>query len=1106
MAAFPSPLVDIPLSLFSGMDPELAPTDCPEGISPDNQDMVFVPGNTTSRPCLQRVLTFPLPNNAKVLYHKTFVQPNGDPLTLILDSNGIFWMEDLGNFPGQVNQIGATTPGLYAQSCSGFGREYIAVSDLLHGQDIPRQFDGTHLDRVSQDGPGAGPTVSNYLPGSVSLGTAGGTFNIQASTGIIWGGTQFIHIPSDGTISFYTYFTVTTTTPHGLSAGQTVTIAGTSVAQANGTYPVQSILNATQFTIAKFEPTTGVSSGGGGTVQLASATGNLVRANNVVSASTTTAHGFLVGWQVQISGVANTNIGGGITAITRDGFGVVTVTTTSAHGLGVGDTVAIAGVSNPDASFNAASVTVTNVISATVFTYQQNGTAESSSAGTGNVQDIWNTTAFIQTIPSPTTFTYQSLGPNDSTTSAGTAGILGQVSAGTHQVSIAFLTRQGAITKPSPPISVVAPGGQMFAFSNCALGPANVIARLIILTGAGGSNFFALPATPQVAGQVVGQALVIPDNTTTAGIFDFSDNSLFAGIAVDQVGNDLFDQVVLGPVAAFFEYDSRLFTWGEWNKVENFLAMSFCGGYLPSALTAPFGWNSAGNSGGALVSGGPWAAGQSWQITGDGTGNQKGLLTQGAYQDNLLDAILSPSTSYGVRFWGAISTPGIAGFVWVTLTSASTGFSSTMFIPANQLSLTGGFIALSNFSQPMPAVVPSDLILSIYATSLPNGGTVTLAELEIIYLNNPYLGEARASYVLNPEAYAETTGGIGPEDDTSAIQCMSLQRNSVLLKTLAGTHIFQANDDEPGEWTVNQISRSVGACSIRGGDPGSFGTGDASEDWDLSFNQNGLYLFAGGEFWKVSQEMQPYIDSINWAAMQTIVIKNDVHNRRAYLLIPTGTATTPNLLLVMDYRELDTAYQIASSPPIHISFTGKMICSDLTRKWSRWNIPANSAEVILRPGNQKTMVFGAGAFGQIYSLNPLKYTDDDLGQMFPYYVTYFFVNHEQEQQLGVGSGRKLIKKVCAYVTGIGNVTFTPLVDSMLNALPASSARQLAANTSKATAQTQDLEWTTGIRGERIALKFQVAPLTGQTDVQMSLQKLIVTMAQDPIAVRRSSRL
>jgi hypothetical protein len=346
--------------------------------------------------------------------------------------------------------------------------------------------------------------------------------------------------------------------------------------------------------------------------------------------------------------------------------------------------------------------------------------------------------------------------------------------------------------------------------------------------------------------------------------------------------------------------------------------------------------------------------------------------------------------------------------------------------------------------------------------------------------------------------------------------CFSVQRNSTLLKTYAGTHIFQENDFEPYQWQVNNISRSVGACSIRAGDPGQFGTGDAAEDWDLTANQNGLYLFSGGNFWKISQELQkgdpttvlPTWDSIDWTREQLISVKNDPKNHRAYVIAPQAGA--PNLLFVLDYRELDTAADLAAAPSLKIVITGKMLSTDKTRKWSRWNIPANCADILVRPGNDKQMTFAGGtnaegnAFGNLYSLSSAKFTDDDYGQMFPYYTTFFFVNHELEQVFNLGSHRKLMKKVSGFITGVGYVSLIPLVNSLQNPLPATSPRLLSLDSDPSNLQDEDLEWTMAVRGDRIALQIQVEPFPGSTDVQLRIQKVIAAMSKDPVALHKSA--
>jgi hypothetical protein len=288
--------------------------------------------------------------------------------------------------------------------------------------------------------------------------------------------------------------------------------------------------------------------------------------------------------------------------------------------------------------------------------------------------------------------------------------------------------------------------------------------------------------------------------------------------------------------------------------------------------------------------------------------------------------------------------------------------------------------------------------------------------------------------------------------------------------------------------------------------------------------KNGVYLFAGAEFWKVSQEIsrnpgqtqaqdpRACWDDINWAAQQTIVAKNDPASRRAYFAVPLNGATTPNKIFVLDYREMDTATQIASAAPLHITLQGKMRSSDLTRKWSVWNVAANDIEVLIRPGNQRTLGFAGGlnsqglAFGNLYTLDPGKLTDDDYGAFTPYYTTYFFTDHETEQALGIGSDIHLARRLHGFIAGVGLVYITPIVDSLYNFQPPLSPRVLTKDTDGSNFLKSDLEWTmVGIRGQRIAFRISVAPLPGSTDVQLRLQKFVVGIMKDPVvAVRQSA--
>jgi hypothetical protein len=281
------------------------------------------------------------------------------------------------------------------------------------------------------------------------------------------------------------------------------------------------------------------------------------------------------------------------------------------------------------------------------------------------------------------------------------------------------------------------------------------------------------------------------------------------------------------------------------------------------------------------------------------------------------------------------------------------------------------------------------------------------------------------------------------------------------------------------------------------------------EDWFFTASSGasglGLYIFDGSGPHKVSQEYQTWFDAINKNTQNTTWLVNDATNRRCYIGVPNGTAATPNLILVMDYRELDQPGQISASPPIHISFTGKMIASDLVRKWTRWNLTANCGTILTLAGGIKQFAIGAGngqalgaapGFGNAYWFDPNKLTDDDYGQISPYYTTYFFVNHEMEQALGLGSHRKHFSYLAFRVTGVGVCIVTPYVNDLTN--PQRSLRgQLLTPT-----LTRDIERGLLVSGERCAFKFSVVPVQGQTDVKLSLQRLVVTMKEEqftPIA-------
>lgn len=182
MAINPTGSVDIPLSLFSSLNTEMSPSDLPEGLSPDNQDVAYSPGGVATREGLKKLYAEAITGSVTLVYERSFEQPNGEVLNLYLDSSGKFWREDVSNAPGVLTFIAQVSPGSMARSVTVNGREYIAISDGIHGNEAPRQYDGTNFDRVSQDGPGQSPSVASVIEDPQELSGAGSGMSIDVST------------------------------------------------------------------------------------------------------------------------------------------------------------------------------------------------------------------------------------------------------------------------------------------------------------------------------------------------------------------------------------------------------------------------------------------------------------------------------------------------------------------------------------------------------------------------------------------------------------------------------------------------------------------------------------------------------------------------------------------------------------------------------------------------------------------------------------------------------------------------------------------------------------------------------------------------------------
>ncbi len=227
-------------------------------------------------------------------------------------------------------------------------------------------------------GCGGGSSSTGGITVTVTPKTATVNLNgTQQFSAFVGGGTATMVATiaaSNGAVRAANVVTITTTSPHGLGTGQSVTIAGVSDSSFNGTFTIASVPSTTTFTYAQ---TGSNATSGGGTVSAntvkwfvsdvegGNATSGMISTTGLYTAPATLPPATTL--TIASNGAARTS-------------NVVTITTTAAHNLIVGQVVIITGVT--DTSFNG-TFAIQTVPSTTTFTYSQ--TAGNATSGGGTV-------------------------------------------------------------------------------------------------------------------------------------------------------------------------------------------------------------------------------------------------------------------------------------------------------------------------------------------------------------------------------------------------------------------------------------------------------------------------------------------------------------------------------------------------------------------------------------------------------------------------------------------------------------------------------------------------------------------------------------------------
>ena len=1078
-----------------------------------------------------------------------------DQTTLALDALGITWIEDVINSP-QVLKTATLIPpvavGTYLKGVDANGTAYLAFSDLTQGTSQPMQFTGQWCDRITQVGPGQAPVFSAQQSTADTYGIATITQPAQQS----WNFASYIQSSGTGSAAPGTNVTI-----YYADAGSAAVDSVLLDAFNNG-YQVIVYLtyNAGAFSYGPMTvQLTNVSSyaemvpGSGSSHKFffftftvpssayifQNAAGhsayNVTYQMSVATLTTTVpVPGLVVGNQITVSGSSPSswNSTWGITESLNSGSvnitqtsalaGVVTYNYTLITGIApaAGQQITVTNTLNDNGLLNGASLTIATAT----------GGASGSFTVNNSVPDAIAVAEEAQGVTAGTIFAFDpGIADLDTSTNPifgnGTGGSLTFSSAaetfvtpGIKQGSVFWITRNGAPTRPAPPSTFAVPNNTTgITAINIPIGPPNVVARGIIFTESGqnevpGGNFYtySTPVKYTVQGIVYfASALIVPDNVTTTATFSFPDSILLASDEIDVPGNNYFNLIELGNPVWMFQYATRMLYGLCQTKIQNFLNLSFDGGYLAATNPQPLGWiptafsvADVGTQIGLVVS--PDFGNCLQVVYSGGTPivNQP-IYYQSAYQDYLLVNILQPNTAYSVRLKArALNANGAQ----VTISFAN--FASGAFAPAlaqrfftlNQ----GDFTILTGTILPSQAVISPTLQLVISIEVLDPGVGFQIDRLEIFPTDHPvdtttiwtsYAGIGAPNF----EAVDGVTGQLGCGDDnnqptTGAYQILE----QLYIEKTASKCVTQDSPNyEPDQWNVPLSAQGAGAIG-----PNAF---YSEEEFSISAARPGVFLFDGGKPMPISRELQAtgvngsLWETINWAAAKTIWCRYSTLKRQLYIGVPMNvpnfwlpntpalTPLSPNVILMCNFTGCPTAEELAESVPVHTTMFGDVKALDMRRKWSPWQIACPVAEFVTRGDLVSAPLFLCNGINssKIYQLIDGSASggqnNDDGAPINWLYTSYGFTGAKAGQMNpAIGALRKVWFYLAATMEGIGQVA-GKLYSNSLGAL-IQNTFTIPLPFTLSSPQQNDQERVLEIGGQRVFIEFSSIGTGGYAEI------------------------
>lgn len=1017
-----------------------------------------------------------------------FVDQQGNVKNLSLDAAGNFYVEDVTNSPGTRSLLfTGITPGSYFIGINGSGVEYMAFTDGVKGSDMPLQYTPQWVDRITQVGPGAAPS---FAPGAASSNTFPITSITQPPANsdatnpghisvLLWSAGPGSTAPGNVLTVYYSPSFVGGSPAPGnqdmtlvneFNSGNATYVYISGTPFGSGTYLVTSVGNALPPHVDHFRyyftvqmPTSNFQEAIAAAGQYQQTLATLTTANPVP--------GLAVGNNVTVAGASvpawdNTwpitqELNSAAMSITQTSVALSVATYSYAVNQGTppaaGQLVTVTGTTNANGALNVTNATIVSSTGGTTGTFTVNVAVVS--AASAPETGLATTAGTIFTIDP---------GPGDVGTASNpilgnsTGGTLTYVGAaaqivgpGTRQGTVFFITRNGYYTAPAPPVTFTCPLNTLnIQASNIPIGPPNVIARGIAFTEAGqngvpGANFFTIPTPVSyiVNNQTyTATALIINDNTTTSATFQFTDSVLLNALAIDVYGYNLFNQIEIGDPAWVGSFDSRNVYGKCLNKIQNFNNLSFDGGYLPSLQSGqlvPLGWTTPDIYGQLVVS---QKFGNAYYIqnTSAGTLTVAGLISQTAYQDAYQQPIINPNTLYSVRVTASNPSGLKTGNLVVTLTAGGVTY-GTFTLPFSSLTTSQAIYSSTLVTAKMPTVPPG-LTLNVYASVIGVNADVEIDRIDIYPTNIPVLSTTEFwSYAGLPEQVDAVTGKVVYESENQmpVNGSITLYDTHYAVKGWTGNapgsslYSLQASANlEPAQWEEPEVSqRSGGAIG-----PLSF---DGGEQWFLAAARAGLYLFVGGQPGKIMQEIYQVWDAINWKYGYTIWVKVDITHRKIYVGVPLPTPnfwlpnapvnanpTSPNVILMCNYQGLDSGEMLRSEPQMHTTMFGSLNAIDMRRKWSIWQIPAPSANIVQSAGisgeqaDEALYICNGRGTSQIYKLDETAQTDNGIFIDSRYTTAGLVELSKRAQFQQLGFGRIRWDYLLASLVSQGNVGLT----------------------------------------------------------------------------------